>query len=58
MVWHLDRHQVADYFELEFRVAAPKQIPQIKCQLYTVPFGTKLPSGPGWIPEDIHAHVH
>lgn len=25
---------------------------------HTVPMGGSMPSGPGWMPEDIHAHVH
>lgn len=58
MVWHLDRNRVADYFEVEFRVAIPRQVAQIQCQLYTAPMGTRMPSGPGWVPEDIEAHAH
>jgi hypothetical protein len=58
MVWHLDRSRVADYFDIEFRVALLRHVSQIQCQLYTVPLGGSMPSGPGWMPDDIHAHVH
>lgn len=58
MVWHLDQQKVANSFTVEFRVVGNKQVPQIQYQLYTSPFGTRMPDAPGWQPEDISRHIH